>query len=257
MTGSQQCTECGSYVLNMSTVPGLVSCGSCGFLQPAQPDLVDPAELCEECGGEGSTSTLTGVAVRCEICGGSGEEPEADEAMAESDESIEAPDQIELEYGWRAWGVKKNAPVGAVPVLQSVTHTEAFWTPRVPMGAICPLSTGRGNGVKRSGHEVPDEGCSCGLYSAKTYEHLMGMSYHRYDAERYGLFHVVGRVKLWGKVIEGSQGWRAAIGYPDQLWVPFEAWELVEPLAETYGVPVSLKNFLSDPLKRQTTKGRK
>ena len=72
------------------------------------------------------------------------------------------------------------------------------------------------------------------------------MSYHAYDAEHGGLFHVVGSVKLWGKIVEGSQGWRAQKAYPERLWVPYEAWHLAPSLRDLYGVPVELKNFLGE-----------
>jgi len=32
--------------------------------------------------------------------------------------------------------------------------------------------------------------------------------------------HVIGRVALWGDVVEGSRGWRAALAYPAELWLP-------------------------------------
>ncbi len=74
--------------------------------------------------------------------------------------------------------------------------------------------------------------------------HLTGNSYHRYDGERGGKYCVIGRVANWGKVVEGTLGWRAELAYPLELFVPFEVWKLVEPLHETYGVPVQLLNFL-------------
>jgi hypothetical protein len=62
---------------------------------------------------------------------------------------------------------------------------------------------------------------------------------------------VIGRVALWGDVVEGSAGWRASHAYPTELFVPSGAAgrsglrrrayvdEIMQAL-EVYGVPVDL-----------------
>jgi hypothetical protein len=157
----------------------------------------------------------------------------------------EVPTHVEAEVGWRAWGVDPDTPEAEIPLLRSVTYAEAYWTPGAPMEATC-------GGASAQGDHVPGEHCSCGLYSAKTMEHLLSMGYHKYDADRAGLFHVIGEVSLWGKVVEGSQGWRAQFGYPRTLYVPYEAWPLAARLEAGYRVPVRLKNILNaNAAKRQ------
>jgi len=150
------------------------------------------------------------------------------------DRDFQAPDVVGTVSGWRAWGIQADTPRWAHPLLYSVTYTAYFWEPRKLSQAEC----------RRCGEDVPGEKCSCGFYSAKTLAHLMSMTYHQYDAEHNGYFHVVGKVANWGKVIEGSQGWRAQKSYPVALYVPFEAHYLAERLGDTYGVPVRLKNIL-------------
>jgi len=71
----------------------------------------------------------------------------------------------------------------------------------------------------------------------------MGMSYHQYNADS-GNVMILGQVANWGKVIEGTQGWRAARAYPVRMWVPFETWKLAAVIEEHYGVPVAVKNYL-------------
>jgi hypothetical protein len=61
---------------------------------------------------------------------------------------------------------------------------------------------------------------------------------------------VLGQVANWGKVIEGTQGWRAELAYPVKLWVPFEAWKIAQALEAGYGVPVGLKNYLKPAARR-------
>lgn len=157
---------------------------------------------------------------------------------------MQAPDFHETVEGWRAWGVPVTPPpFGVAPKLTSVTtmgsadrRTAPVWEPRKAAEAVCP---------KNGSHEPPHEPCSCGFYSAKSLDHLMSMTYHVYDADGRGMFRVIGQVANWGKVIEGSKGWRAQFSYPVQLFVPFEAWRLVKPLSEAYGVPVRLQNILN------------
>jgi hypothetical protein len=155
-------------------------------------------------------------------------------------EQVQVPDEIGYVEGWRAWGIPERGPLyGTSAKLFSVTRRDYFWTPRQRCQAQC-----RGSYTCRRGGDVPGDTCSCGFYSNRSLAHLMRMKYHRYDAERNGLIHVIGRVANWGKVIEGSQGWKSQYSYPLELFVPFEAYKLVAPLKETYGVPVGLKNHL-------------
>lgn len=157
-----------------------------------------------------------------------------------ADKGFRAPDLIGTVEGWRAWGVSTELPsFGLPPKLHSVTYCDYFWTPRQVSRASCNRGCSGSDST-----DTPSETCSCGFYSAKTLEHLMGMGYHAYDAEALGMFHIVGQVANWGKVIEGTQGWRSELAYPVKLFVPFEAWPLAKRLGDAYGVEVALKNTL-------------
>lgn len=162
---------------------------------------------------------------------------------------INVPDLMQAVEGWRAWGVPQGLPpFGLAPKLYSVTnygrgghHPEGggyAWKAREAAEATCPV---------REDHNgrCPVESCTCGFYTALSLEHLMTMAYHRYDADAHGMFRVIGQVANWGKVIEGTLGWRSQYAYPTQLFVPFEAWRLAKPLSEAYGVPVRLQNILN------------
>jgi hypothetical protein len=148
------------------------------------------------------------------------------------------PDFMEVQIGWRAWGIDTNVPPGEFPYLKSVSHS-TVWIPGEAVEAECG-----------SCDEIPGERHGCGLYSAKTFEHLQSMHYHYYDAERGQQYSVVGEVSVWGKVVEGTSGWRSQYGYPRQLWVPFEAWRFAKPLREAYMVPVRLRNILDEGVKK-------
>jgi hypothetical protein len=62
------------------------------------------------------------------------------------------------------------------------------------------------------------------------------------------VYRVIGRVSLWGSVVECARGWRASHAYPERIYVPTRSldrsWTLAAgdvALALTdYGVPVEL-----------------
>jgi len=151
-------------------------------------------------------------------------------------QEFEVPDIVGHVEGWRAWNVDREPPAfGTTPKLYSATYGY-YWTPRVRARAEC----------NRGGDDhVPGEQCSCGFYAAKTLPHLRSMGYSSYHEEGPQVT-IVGQLAMWGKVIEGTQGWRSEYAYPVKLFVPFEAWRLAKPVAKAYGVPVELLNLL-DP----------
>jgi hypothetical protein len=154
-----------------------------------------------------------------------------------ADEDFRAPDLIGTVEGWRAWRLAIEVPpFGNCPKLNSASFGY-YWAPRQRARAECRVDPAH----------VPGEQCSCGFYAAKTLKHLRSMGYHAY-AEGSPYITCVGRLAMWGKVIEGSQGWRGEYAYPVTLYLPFEGWKLGKPLREGYGVPVRLLNIL-DPTK--------
>jgi hypothetical protein len=154
------------------------------------------------------------------------------------DSDFKAPDLVGAVEGWRCWAVPTELPpFGVAPKVYSVTWSNFYWTPKQTSAAVCEFGC--------PAEDVPGESCGCGFYSAKTREHLLSMAYHIYDAEETGRYRIMGRIANWGKVIEGSQGWRSQYSYPIEFFVPFEAWRLAKPLAESYGVKVKLDNILA------------
>jgi hypothetical protein len=154
--------------------------------------------------------------------------------------SVVIPDVAGEIIGWRAWNVVGEHDIR----LGSVTHTSYIWHPGTKyVIAECSL---------HSTEEIPDEKHPCGFYAAKTREHLLSMSYHRYtDTDNV----VIGEVALSGKVIPGTQGWRAQKARIVKVYVPFEKWRLLEKIKEVYGVEVQLANTLLDKSKPES-KGR-
>jgi len=61
-------------------------------------------------------------------------------------------------------------------------------------------------------HAAPSDGCRCGIYAAKNFQHLVEIGYAQYG--------VHGEVYLWGAVVEHRLGWRAQYAYPKTLVLP-------------------------------------
>ena len=104
------------------------------------------------------------------------------------------PDYISPVVGYRVWHWDSTG-------VNSLNG--AHWLPRNPFLAECKA---------QRCHEAPHEGCTCGVYAAKSVDHL-----HRTGYEQYG---VTGEVYLWGTVVEHEQGWRAQFAYPKKLVLP-------------------------------------
>lgn len=147
------------------------------------------------------------------------------------------PDYLEPFVGYRAW----NWDEEGISSLNMVR-----WAPKVAFVATCPhveqvikeaeesaklceaISNAGRFGVSVSvndvdvstiarelyaEHPVPNENCTCGLYSGINMEHLQ----HDTDYIHRGIH---GEVSLWGRVYPHSLGWRAQYGYPKFFVVP-------------------------------------
>ncbi|MBA2365788.1 MAG: hypothetical protein H0V77_04975 [Actinobacteria bacterium] len=153
-----------------------------------------------------------------------------------------------IRYFDNSWGVrrKKTGPY----LLRSVTCDD-FWRPRQAKVADCTQTLGFLFELTHSGgdHNAPDPKCKCGLYAVDSLTRLLEVYDtwsklgSRLEIERYPA--VVGRVKMWGKVIPGEHGWRAQYAYPAELFIVKSViGNLVNrhlPLYEdlqNYGVPV-------------------
>jgi hypothetical protein len=61
-------------------------------------------------------------------------------------------------------------------------------------------------------HPVPNESCTCGIYAAKHWKHLIEIGY--------GGYGIHGEVALWGTIEECRLGYRAQYAYPKFFCVP-------------------------------------
>jgi hypothetical protein len=104
--------------------------------------------------------------------------------------------------GWRVWRLVRVA--GGVRLWSAVYDEE--WPAAEPFAATC----GKGHA-----HAAPAEGCSCGVYALRDPDGLRRYLVGRDDPWVVG--RVLGEVELWGEVVEGEFGWRAAYARPRRI----------------------------------------
>jgi hypothetical protein len=128
-----------------------------------------------------------------------------------------APDYAAALVGWRSWAAVEDK---SGLVLRSVVY-ESRWPPGERLVAAChhqPGSRLLARLLRLEPHEAPDEGCQCGIYAACAPD--LALPYlGRLGLVRRAKSALIGRVALWGRVIECERGWRGAFAYPTHLYV--------------------------------------
>lgn len=141
----------------------------------------------------------------------------ADGAPDVREPDVRVPDVPVAVTGWRTWRVGRRAQQRH-ELFSPLTG--APWPPGRPMVAVCASPR----------HAPPGDSCPCGLYAVADPGDL-GWSPSDHE--------VLGVVALWGEVVEGTHGWRAAQGYPRFLLTgPGVSEEQRAGLARRLGVPV-------------------
>ena len=166
---------------------------------------------------------------------------------------LELAFSVEPVVGWRVWRVsreidrwrsaaelagelrrrerERGEPVSVEPLfaprLRSLTEL-GFWPARRRLEAAC----GRGEH-----HTAPRADCECGIWAFRAAE--------RASAALLDYAHgptpvALGRVHLWGRIVEHQLGWRAQYGYPAEVVVFGTTAAAAEALGEAYGVPAEL-----------------
>jgi hypothetical protein len=156
--------------------------------------------------------------------------------------SIErAPDYFEPIVGWRVWVVALDGE--GSPRLRSVVQ-KTVWPTARPLVAECCQRRVLAKLLRRPQHgPVPLPACQCGIYATQLVELEPLLAEAPWETGA----RVLGRVSLWGDVIECERGWRASHAYPERVYVPLRDGrrprlgqeEIASALAD-YGVPVEL-----------------
>jgi len=121
------------------------------------------------------------------------------------------PDYVAPIVGYRAWQWNCGGWNPHSAPLKS--FNDEWWSPGHALAATCNASFGwapvRGAEVVHGRDEAPQATCTCGIYAAKSFDHLRDQGYLRRG--------IRGEVYLWGNVIEHQSGWRAQFAYPKTL----------------------------------------
>lgn len=148
-------------------------------------------------------------------------------------DGMQVPDIIGEVEAWRAWKLMGDPAAGDVR-LHSVTHGQHFWPHDEWTHAACLTC-----------ESIPGEHHTCGLYAANSRDHLLGMNYGVYSELDEPV--AIGKVYLAGRVVIGSQGYRAEKARIKQLLIPYEFWKWVKPTQEQYKhSEVSMDNWLKE-----------
>lgn len=147
--------------------------------------------------------------------------------------------------GWRCWklGYTYTELEGEVIVYQeprlvsiAINPEGLDQTPWPPMVRSEAIHWGN---AKEEAEKIPGPQCTCGYWAYREREKLAG----QYGENPY----CFGEVSLWGRVVEGSMGYRAQFAYPmsfhisrvvQELWNELlgEGRDIVRELAKTYAV---------------------
>jgi hypothetical protein len=135
-----------------------------------------------------------------------------------------APDLMAPLVGWRAWHVRLT---DAGWRLFSIHYGGEAWPVKEHLVAWCHKSryVRQTAAIDHSRHAAPRKNCLCGIYAARDLaqvsQYVVAASHSAHMAGTWYYAHrAVGQVNLWGSVVEGAQGWRAARAYPARLWLP-------------------------------------
>jgi hypothetical protein len=150
--------------------------------------------------------------------------------------------------GWRFWRLRRLETFGADRPLRLAAAGRfgipKFWEPRAATKAVCSSY--------RTAHEAPWPSCRCGIYGLRERDlaERAVLKYSRGELESWA----VGRVSLWGRIVESEHGWRAEYAYPYELVVFTADDRVAAELRDLYAVDVSAS---APPAPRIRRRGRR
>ena len=148
-------------------------------------------------------------------------------------------------YGYRRWMVENG-------LLLSINDRLA-WPPGVATRATCTFTLSPHFYLDEGGIRAlpsgppPQKGCSCGYYAWKS------VAIARGDVSTQEPGFILGKVALWGRVIDHQDGYRAEYAYPVELYWPLPMADFpvpedirlkLETTAKNYGVPLLIGHNL-------------
>lgn len=130
---------------------------------------------------------------------------------------MQAPDFVEPIAGWRVWHVVERR--GELRLCSPLYRT--VWPLRQELVATCRHGTESLLAFTAPGrHSPPQARCACGIHAGRTAAQAVPYLTRFFRRRDDVLHRVVGRVSLWGRVVECEHGWRGSLAYPAFLYVP-------------------------------------
>lgn len=108
---------------------------------------------------------------------------------------------LEPILGWRAWKVEGGRLYSTV--------WGSLWPERARLEATCGLGGRSSPGGLRGMHDAPSLRCQCGIYALKAREDALYLADQIIAPD----VAAIGRVSLWGRVVETQRGYRGQYGY--------------------------------------------
>lgn len=140
-------------------------------------------------------------------------------------ENSELPDSIEPILAIRAWNLHRE---GTKYFLSSCFQYNIIWPKQTKLSALCladdPWMI---SGIK---HIAPIQDCDCGIYALKK-------APEDQDLIPWEENSIIGLAFMWGKVLEGTKGYRAQYSKPAALLNDNRS-DIISKLAENYSVPI-------------------
>jgi hypothetical protein len=117
--------------------------------------------------------------------------------------------------------------------LRSLTQP-VYWPVGAKLESTCELERG---GTATHAGGGPHASCECGVWALRTRALALDVL-GAYASS--GVSVALGKVALWGRLIEHEKGWRGQYAYPLDTRVLHASAEAVRDLAEQYAVPVAI-----------------
>jgi hypothetical protein len=125
--------------------------------------------------------------------------------------------QHEALLGWRLWRILPFDTLDGASSFRlcaaGTRGTPKLWQPRQAAAAVCSRY--------RTTHEAPWFDCGCGFWAFRDRDEANDLleDWLESGQGRDGVGWAIGRVSLWGRVVECELGWRSQFAYPYDLTV--------------------------------------
>lgn len=137
--------------------------------------------------------------------------------------------------GWRTWRVERHS-------LYSL-NWDTPWPAQQRLEGGCGFGSQAPGGF--SMHEVPFRSCHCGIYAFKTRAQAESLARRVLDLSWDILTDeeavAIGRISIWGRIIETERGYRAQYAYPYDVIVLGGTERKVQEIREFYAADVSFE----------------